>query len=141
MTVTVVLGAQWGDEGKGRVVDYLSSGARWVVRYQGGNNAGHTVMNDLGEFRLHLIPSGIFFPGVRCLLGAGMVVDLESLLEEIADLEAHGVSTANLFIDRRAHVVWPHHRPMAIRAHTAASEWEICCTPAFCASEWKRCCH
>jgi adenylosuccinate synthase len=112
MTVTVVLGAQWGDEGKGRVVDYLSSGARWVVRYQGGNNAGHTVMNDLGVFRLHLIPSGIFFPGVRCLLGAGMVVDLESLLEEIADLEAHGVSTANLFIDRRAHVVWPHHRQL-----------------------------
>ena len=63
MTVTVVLGAQWGDEGKGRVVDYLSSGARWVVRYQGGNNAGHTVMNDQGVFRLHLIPSGIFFPG------------------------------------------------------------------------------
>ncbi len=112
MTVTVVLGAQWGDEGKGRVVDYLSSGVHWVVRYQGGNNAGHTVVNDRGEFRLHLVPSGIFTPGVRCLLGSGMVVDLESLLKEIGDLEAQGVDTANLFIDQRAHVVWPHHKQL-----------------------------
>jgi adenylosuccinate synthase len=112
MTVTVVVGAQWGDEGKGRVVDYLSSGARWVVRYQGGNNAGHTVMNDQGVFKLHLVPSGIFYPGVHCLLGAGTVVDADSLLAEIGDLESHGVRTANLFIDRRAHLVWPHHRQL-----------------------------
>ena len=110
MTVTAVVGAQWGDEGKGRVVDYLASKADYVVRFQGGNNAGHTVVNDLGTFKLHLIPSGIFFPNVRCLLGAGTVIDPESFLEEVAGLESADVSTANLWLDRRAHIVWPYHR-------------------------------
>ena len=75
MTCTVVVGAQFGDEGKGRIVDYLAAKADLVVRFQGGNNAGHTVVNELGTFRLHLVPSGIFYPNVKCLLGAGMVVD------------------------------------------------------------------
>lgn len=110
MSVIVVVGSQWGDEGKGRVVDYLAAKAHWVIRFQGGNNAGHTVVNDLGTFRLHLVPSGIFYPQVRCLLGAGTVIDPASLLEEMAALEAAGVSTANLWIDRRAHIVWPYHR-------------------------------
>jgi adenylosuccinate synthase len=110
LTVTAVVGAQWGDEGKGRVIDYLASKANVVVRFQGGNNAGHTVVNDRGMFRLHLVPSGIFFPNVLCLLGAGTVVDPESFLEETATLESAGVSTANLWIDRRAHLVWPYHR-------------------------------
>lgn len=110
MTVTVVVGAQWGDEGKGRIVDYLAARADWVVRFQGGNNAGHTVVNDLGEFKLHLIPSGIFTPGVRCLLGAGTVVDADGLLGELDDLNARGVETGNLLIDRRAHLVMPYHR-------------------------------
>jgi adenylosuccinate synthase len=104
------VGAQWGDEGKGRIVDYLASKADFVVRFQGGNNAGHTVVNDLGTFKLHLIPSGIFYPDVRCLLGAGTVIDPESFLEEVAGLESAGVSTDNLWLDRRAHIVWPYHR-------------------------------
>jgi adenylosuccinate synthase len=108
--VTAIVGAQWGDEGKGRVIDYLASKANIVVRFQGGNNAGHTVVNDRGMFRLHLVPSGIFFPNVRCLLGAGMVIDPDSFLEETATLESAGVKTANLWIDRRAHIVWPYHR-------------------------------
>jgi adenylosuccinate synthase len=110
LTVTAIVGAQWGDEGKGRLIDYLASKANVVVRFQGGNNAGHTVVNDLGTFRLHLVPSGIFFPNVRCLLGAGTVVDLDAFLEEIASLESAGVNTANLWVDRRAHIVWPYHR-------------------------------
>ena len=110
MTVTAVVGAQWGDEGKGRIVDYLASKADFVVRFQGGNNAGHTVVNDLGTFKLHLIPSGIFYPNVRCLLGAGTVIDPASFLEEVAGLESAGVSTDNLWLDRRAHIVWPYHR-------------------------------
>jgi adenylosuccinate synthase len=107
---TVVVGAQFGDEGKGRIVDYLAAKADLVIRFQGGNNAGHTVVNELGTFRLHLVPSGIFYPKVKCLLGAGMVVDPISLLEEITSLEAAGVKMRNLWIDRRAHVVWPYHR-------------------------------
>jgi adenylosuccinate synthase len=110
LPVTVVVGTQWGDEGKGRLVDYLASKADVVIRFQGGNNAGHTVVNDLGTFRLHLVPSGIFFPNVRCLLGAGTVIDPESLLDEIASLESSGVSTENLWLDRRAHIVWLYHR-------------------------------
>jgi adenylosuccinate synthase len=110
VTCTVVVGAQFGDEGKGRIVDYLAAKADLVVRFQGGNNAGHTVVNELGTFRLHLVPSGIFYSKVKCLLGAGMVVDPTSLLEEIANLEAASVITSNLWIDRRAHIVWPYHR-------------------------------
>ena len=110
MPVTAVVGAQWGDEGKGRLIDYLASKADVVVRFQGGNNAGHTVVNDRGTFRLHLVPSGVFFSNVRCLLGAGTVIDPDSFLEEIASLESAGVSTANVWLDRRAHVVWPYHR-------------------------------
>jgi adenylosuccinate synthase len=110
MVVTVVVGAQWGDEGKGRMIDYLASKADYVVRFQGGNNAGHTVVNDLGTFKLHLVPSGIFYPHVCCLLGAGTVIDPTSLLEEIAELEKSDVNTSNLWLDRRAHIVWPYHR-------------------------------
>lgn len=110
MPSTVVIGCQWGDEGKGRIVDYLASKADFVVRFQGGNNAGHTVVNELGSFKLHLVPSGIFYPKIRCLLGAGTVIDPESLIQEIAGLESTGVNTSNLWIDRRAHVVWPYHR-------------------------------
>jgi adenylosuccinate synthase len=110
MTVTVVVGAQWGDEGKGRVVDYLAAQADMVIRFQGGDNAGHTVVNNLGRFALHLIPCGIFHPHVCCLLGAGTVVNLDTVAEELATLEAAGVGTGNLWIDRRAHLIWPYHR-------------------------------
>jgi len=107
---TVVVGAQFGDEGKGRIIDYLAAKADFVVRFQGGNNAGHTVVNDYGTFKLHLIPSGIFYPRVVCINGAGAVIDPDSLLDEIATLEKAGVKTDNLWIDRRAHIVWPYHR-------------------------------
>jgi adenylosuccinate synthase len=112
MSVTVVVGAQWGDEGKGRVVDYLATRADWVVRYQGGNNAGHTVVNEFGEFKLHLVPSGVFSPRVGCILGAGMVIDPDSFLAELAELAQHGISTERVWIDRRAHIVWPYHRQL-----------------------------
>ena len=109
MTVTVVVGAQWGDEGKGRTVDYLAQHADMVIRFQGGDNAGHTVVNEHGEFRLHLIPAGIFNSQATCLLGAGTVVNFDVLEGELANLEAHGVPTANLKVDKRAHLVLPFH--------------------------------
>lgn len=110
MTVTVVVGAQWGDEGKGRVVDYLAARADMVIRFQGGDNAGHTVVNEHGRFALHLVPCGIFYPQVRCVLGTGTVINLDTLTEELAMLELAGIDTANFWIDRRAHLIWPWHR-------------------------------
>ncbi|MHB1294829.1 MAG: adenylosuccinate synthase [Anaerolineae bacterium] len=110
MTVTVIVGAQWGDEGKGRVIDYLASNADMVIRFQGGDNAGHTVVNERGRFALHLVPSGVFHPSAYCLLGAGTVVNLDTLEQELADLTQVGVDTRNVFIDRRAHLIWPYHR-------------------------------
>jgi adenylosuccinate synthase len=109
MSVTAVVGGQWGDEGKGRVIDYLAQRADLVVRFQGGDNAGHTVVNDFGTFKLHLVPSGIFTPTTRCLIGAGTVVNPDGLLRELAEIEAAGVSTDNLLIDQRAHLVLPYH--------------------------------
>jgi adenylosuccinate synthase len=110
MAVTVVVGAQWGDEGKGRVVDYLSARADLVIRFQGGDNAGHTVVNEHGRFALHLVPCGIFYSQVRCLLGPGTVVNLDTISEELAALQAAGVATGNLWIDGRAQLIWPYHR-------------------------------
>jgi adenylosuccinate synthase len=109
VTVTVVVGVQWGDEGKGRMVDYLAARADMVIRFQGGDNAGHTVVNDYGRFALHLTPCGIF-SHARCLLGAGTVVNLETVSEELTMLQAAGVNTDNLWIDLRAHLIWPYHR-------------------------------
>lgn len=110
MTITAVVGAQWGDEGKGRVVDYLAQQADLVIRYQGGDNAGHTVVNDLGLFRLHLVPSGIFNPATRCIIGPGTVVHPPALLAEMAELTAAHVSLDNLWLSERGHVVMPYHR-------------------------------
>ncbi|NPA91797.1 MAG: adenylosuccinate synthase [Chloroflexi bacterium] len=110
MSATAVVGAQWGDEGKGRVIDYLAQNAHMVVRYQGGDNAGHTVVNAFGTFRLHLVPSGIFNPQTINIVGTGCVVNPDTLLEELADLEAAGVSTDNLYLSNRAHVIMPYHR-------------------------------
>ena len=109
MTVMAVVGAQWGDEGKGRVVDWLAQDADLVIRYQGGDNAGHTVVNDLGTFKLHILPSGIFNPATRCVVGAGAVVNPTNLLAEIAGVEAEGVDTSNLWLSERSHVVMPYH--------------------------------
>lgn len=110
MSVTVVVGAQWGDEGKGKVVDLLAQESDLVMRFQGGSNAGHTVINDAGTFALHLLPSGIFNPSCTCLLGTGTVVDPPALFEEIDAVTSRGVALPNLFISSRAHVVMPYHR-------------------------------
>lgn len=110
MPVTLIVGAQWGDEGKGKIVDVLAGGARAVVRAQGGSNAGHTVRNELGEFKLHVVPSGIFRPDVDCVVGPGTVVDPDALLSELGELEARGVPTARLWLSDRAHLVMPWHR-------------------------------
>jgi adenylosuccinate synthase len=109
MSVIAVVGAQWGDEGKGRVVDYLAQDADLVVRYGGGNNAGHTVVNPHGHFKLHLIPSGIFYPTTRNLLGNGVVINPPALVTELDALAEAGFDCANLFIADRAHLVMPHH--------------------------------
>jgi adenylosuccinate synthase len=110
MSVTVVVGTQWGDEGKGRIIDALAGEMDWVIRFQGGDNAGHTVVNDYGEFKLHLAPSGIFYPHVKCMVGTGCVVNPDVLLAELAALETAGVNTGNLYISERAHLLMPYHR-------------------------------
>ena len=110
MTVTAIVGAQWGDEGKGRIVDYLAQRAEMVIRFQGGDNAGHTVVNEHGTFRLHLVPSGIFNPATRCIIGAGTVVNPDTLLEEMAELARAGIGLDNLWLSERAQVVMPYHR-------------------------------
>ncbi len=108
---TVVVGAQWGDEGKGKIIDILSKDVDFVVRYQGGNNAGHTVVKSCGEFVLHLIPSGIFHPKVSCVIGNGVVVDPEALLSEIKGLTDKGFKVkGRLFVSDRAHLILPYHR-------------------------------
>ena len=109
MPVLVVVGAQWGDEGKGKVVDLLCEQADMVVRYQGGNNAGHTVENERGKFALHLVPSGICYPNVIAIIGNGVVIDPTVLRKEIDDLESRGVSTANLKVSGEAHLIMPYH--------------------------------
>jgi adenylosuccinate synthase len=109
--VVVVVGAQWGDEGKGKLVDVLAERADWVVRYQGGANAGHTV--DLGDrtFVLHQIPSGILHPGVRCAIGNGVVLDPDTLFDEIDGLVKAGVDVeGRLYVSERAHLVLPYHK-------------------------------
>ena len=109
MPVIAVIGAQWGDEGKGKVVDLLAEKAGIVVRFSGGDNAGHTVVNPYGEFKLHLIPSGIFYPQVVCLIGNGVVINPKVLIGEIDQLNQRGVDTTRLFISDRAHLIMPYH--------------------------------
>lgn len=116
----VVVGTQWGDEGKGKVVDVLTPHVRVVVRYQGGNNAGHTVVVGQEKYVLHSIPSGILHPGCICVIGCGVVIDPASLLEEMESLVQRGVVLdANLFISKNAHLIMPYHRAMdlASEAH------------------------
>ncbi|MBE6862021.1 MAG: adenylosuccinate synthase [Ruminococcus sp.] len=109
MPANIVVGTQWGDEGKGKIIDILASRADVVVRSQGGNNAGHTVVNNGETYKLHLIPSGILYPETLCLIGAGVVLDPKDFIGELDGLEARGISTANLKIDPRAHIVMPWH--------------------------------
>jgi adenylosuccinate synthase len=109
MPVIAVVGAQWGDEGKGKVVDMLAERARLVIRFSGGDNAGHTVINPIGDFKLHLIPSGVFYPGVTCIIGSGTVINPARLIEEIEKLNQRQVDTSRLVISDRAHLVMPYH--------------------------------
>src|SRR5450759_3856817 len=107
----VVVGAQWGDEGKGKLVDVLAQRADWVVRYQGGANAGHTVHIGDRSTVLHQIPSGILHPGVRCAIGNGVVLDPETLFTEVDELIADGVDVqGRLYVSDRAHLVLPYHK-------------------------------
>src|SRR5207253_8130936 len=99
----VVVGAQWGDEGKGKVTDLIAERADVVIRYQGGNNAGHTIVRGSETYKFHLIPSGILYPGKLCLIGNGVVVDPKVMTEEIAALHARGVDTSGLKISANAH--------------------------------------
>ena len=109
MPAYAVIGGQWGDEGKGKIVDYLAERVNAVVRYAGGNNAGHTVVNDKGTFQLHLVPSGICWPGVYGIIGNGVVVSPEALLNELDQLSCRGVDTEHLYVSERAHVIMPYH--------------------------------
>jgi adenylosuccinate synthase len=105
-----VIGAQWGDEGKGKITDLLSKSADVVVRYQGGVNAGHTVVVKDQTFKLHLIPSGILYPKTECIIGCGTVIDPKVLIDELDQLDGLGISTNNLLISETAHVTMPYHR-------------------------------
>jgi len=109
VAVIAVVGGQWGDEGKGKIIDLLAEKAQIVARFSGGDNAGHTVINPHGEFRLHLVPSGIFYPQVTCIISNGVAINPAVLLKEIDDLQNHGVGVSRLFISARAHLIMPYH--------------------------------
>lgn len=111
MPVTVIIGSQWGDEGKGKAIDFFARDADFVARYNGGNNAGHTVINELGKFKIHLVPSGIFYPHTTCLMGNGMVIDPQVLLDEMQEIRDAGVDfEKRLHIAQRAHLIMPYHK-------------------------------
>ena len=112
MAVTVIVGTQWGDEGKGKITDLLARDMDMVVRYQGGNNAGHTVVIKNETFKLHLIPSGIFYANVLCVIGNGVVVDPAVLIQEIETLKSKGHPVDNLRISSQAHVILPYHKDL-----------------------------
>jgi len=119
MPVIAVIGAQWGDEGKGKVVDLLAEKAKIVVRFSGGDNAGHTIVNPFGRFGLRLVPSGIFYPEATCIIGNGVVINPAVLIDEIESLNQRGVDTSRLFISDRAHLIMPYH----IRLDGLEEEW------------------
>ncbi len=111
MSVTVVLGTQWGDEGKGKAIDTFAGKYDYVARYNGGNNAGHTIVNEFGTFKIHLVPSGVFYPKAKCLIGGGVVMDPAVLIEEMNALRKAGIQLeGRLFISQRAHVIMPYHK-------------------------------
>ena len=113
MPSVIVVGAQWGDEGKGKIIDILTANAKHVIRAQGGNNAGHTILIGKEEYKLHLIPSGILHPNPKCYIGAGTVLDPEVLINEIDSIQSRGHTTkGRLWISPAAHVIFPYHRQM-----------------------------
>ncbi|MBS3816811.1 MAG: adenylosuccinate synthase [Candidatus Thermoplasmatota archaeon] len=110
MAATVIIGAQWGDEGKGKITDYYAERSDYIVRFQGGNNAGHTIKYQDEEFKLHLVPSGIFREGKKAVIGNGVVVDPKVLIEEIESLEERDIDTSDLILSDRANLIMPYHR-------------------------------
>ena len=125
-TSIAVLGAQWGDEGKGKIVDMLTPHFATVARYQGGHNAGHTVYVDGRKFVLHLIPAGILHPGVRCVIGNGVVVDPQALFKEIDELARMGIAVdGRLLISEKAHVILPYHRELDVLSEARRGERKI----------------
>ncbi len=121
----VIVGTQWGDEGKGKVTDLLAERADAVVRFQGGNNAGHTIIRDGEVFKLHLIPSGILYPGKLCVIGNGVVVDPGVLIGELDDLRQRGIDTSGLRISANAHVIMPYHVKLDTAGEAKLGKLEI----------------
>ncbi len=125
MSTVVIVGAQWGDEGKGKIIDYLAGEAEVVVRGQGGNNAGHTVVVEDKKYALHLIPSGILYKDTINVIGNGVVFDPEGFLEEVEKLESQGVSTKNIKISDRAHIIFPYHKTIDALAEDSRGDQKI----------------
>ena len=125
MPGTVIVGTQWGDEGKGKVTDLLAERADMVVRFQGGNNAGHTIIRDGEVFKLHLIPSGILYPGKTCVIGNGVVVDPRVLIGELDDLRHRGIDTSGLRLSANAHVIMPYHVKLDTAGEAKLGKLEI----------------
>lgn len=121
----VVVGTQWGDEGKGKIIDVLGNKVDYVVRFQGGNNAGHTVVVNNEKFILHLLPSGVLHQNAKCIIGAGVVVDVSVLKEELTALETRGFDTKHVFIDHRAHLIMPYHIAEDTAREKARGEYKI----------------
>jgi adenylosuccinate synthase len=142
MPATVICGLQWGDEGKGKVTDLLAADVSLVVRYQGGDNAGHTVVIGDETFKLHLVPSGVLHPHIRPIIGPGVVVNPRTLIEEIEMLESRGISTAALRVSSSAHVIMPYHVALDGARETAAGDEMIGTTkrgigPAYGDRAWR----
>ena len=125
MAAVILIGSQWGDEGKGKITDFLAEKASVIVRCQGGNNAGHTVVVDGEEFKLHLIPSGILYSDKTCVIGNGVVIDPKVLLEELSYLAERGIKTGKLLISSNAHVIMPYHRVLDGLEEEARGEHKI----------------
>ena len=125
MPGVVIVGAQWGDEGKGKLTDLLAERADVVVRFQGGNNAGHTIVRDGEEFKFHLIPSGILYPGKACVVGNGVVLDPAVLIGELDGLRRRGIDPGGLRISANAHLIMPYHVMLDTAGEAKLGELEI----------------
>lgn len=125
MPSVVIIGAQWGDEGKGKIIDFLAKKADVIVRAQGGNNAGHTVIVGENKHTFHLLPSGVLYEDKMNIIGNGVVIDPKAFLDEIKTLESRGISTSNIRIDERAHVIFPYHKKIDVLAEEERGETKI----------------
>jgi adenylosuccinate synthase len=125
LSTVVVVGTQWGDEGKGKITDFLAEQAEVVARYQGGNNAGHTILISGKKYKLTIIPSGIFYDDKECVIGNGMVISPSALIEEISYLHSHGIDTDNLRISDRAHVIMPYHLKLDLLEEASKGDLKI----------------